>query len=84
MPNGFVSRGGFDDTKDLHIVGFRIGNEDPTESPSRWCMKLCACRKSRRFRRLTEFVEGVINLRGKIISVVDLRKPFRRSRDQTA
>ena len=31
-----------------------------------------------------DFVEGVINLRGKIISVVDLRKRFRRMRNQAA
>ena len=39
-------------------------------------MKSCACRKSRSVPETPEFVEGVINLRGKIISVVDLRKRF--------
>ena len=45
-------------------------------SQSRWCMRLCACRKSPLCRIHPAASQGVINLRGKIVSVVDLRRRF--------
>ena len=61
--------------KDLHIVGFRIGNET-------YGVRIGAVREIVRVPEITsvpsapELIEGVINLRGKIIPVMDLRKRF--------
>jgi purine-binding chemotaxis protein CheW len=61
--------------KDLHIVGFRIGNE-----PSG--VRIDSVREIVRVPEITsvpsapDLIEGVINLRGKIIPVMDLRKRF--------
>src|SRR6202162_1469042 len=61
--------------KDLHIVGFRIGNET-------YGIRLGAGREIVRVPEITavpsapDLIEGVINLRGKIIPVMDLRKRF--------
>ena len=61
--------------KDLQIVGFRIGNET-------YGVRIGSVREIVRVPEITsvpsapETVEGVINLRGKIIPVMDLRKRF--------
>ena len=61
--------------KDLQVVGFRIGNET-------YGVRIGAVREIVRVPDITsipsapEIVEGVINLRGKIVSVMDLRKRF--------
>ncbi len=61
--------------KDLQVVGFRIGNET-------FGVLIAAVREIVRVPEITavpsapETVEGVINLRGKIIPVMDLRKRF--------
>lgn len=61
--------------KDLQIVGFQIGNET-------YGVRIGAVREIVRVPGITsvpnspDFVEGVINLRGKIIPVMDLRKRF--------
>jgi purine-binding chemotaxis protein CheW len=61
--------------KDLQIVGFRVGNET-------YGVHIGAVREIVRVPEITnvpsapELVEGVINLRGRIIPVVDLRKRF--------
>jgi purine-binding chemotaxis protein CheW len=61
--------------KELHIVGFRIGRET-------FGVPISLVHEIVRVPDITcvpdspEYVEGVINLRGKIISVVDLRKRF--------
>jgi len=61
--------------KDLHIVGFRIGNET-------YGVRIASVREIVRVPEITsvpsapELIEGVINLRGKIIPVMDLRKRF--------
>lgn len=61
--------------KDLQIVGLRIGRET-------YGIPIALVREIVRVPSITavpnarEYVEGVINLRGKIISVVDLRKRF--------
>lgn len=61
--------------KDVQIVGLRIGRET-------YGIPIALVREIVRVPDITavpntrEYVEGVINLRGKIISVVDLRKRF--------
>jgi purine-binding chemotaxis protein CheW len=61
--------------KDVQIVGLRVGEE-------LFGVPIALVREIVRMPRITavpntpDYVEGVINLRGKIISVVDLRKRF--------
>src|SRR3974377_1082726 len=61
--------------KELQIVGFRIGNET-------YGVRIGSVREIVRVPEITSvpsapnLVEGVINLRGKIIPVMDLRKHF--------
>ena len=61
--------------KDLQVVGFRIGNET-------YGVRIGAVREIVRVPEITsvpsapDTIEGVINLRGKIIPVMDLRKRF--------
>ena len=61
--------------KDLQIVGLRIGRET-------YGIPIALVREIVRVPEITavpntqEYVEGVINLRGKIVSVMDLRKRF--------
>jgi purine-binding chemotaxis protein CheW len=61
--------------KDLQVVGFRIGNET-------YGVRIGAVREIVRVPEITsvpsapDAIEGVINLRGKIIPVMDLRKRF--------
>jgi purine-binding chemotaxis protein CheW len=67
--------------KDLQVVGFRIGSET-------YGVRIGAVREIVRVPEITsvpsapEIVEGVINLRGKIIPVMDLRKRFGQSQVQ--
>jgi len=62
--------------KELHLVGFRVGRET-------FGVPIAMVREIVRVPEITavpnaaEFIEGVINLRGKIVPVVDLRKRFR-------
>jgi purine-binding chemotaxis protein CheW len=59
--------------RELHIVGFRVGRET-------YGVPITSLREIVRVPEITavpdapEHVEGVINLRGKIVSVFDLRK----------
>ena len=61
--------------KEIQVVGFRIGNET-------FGVRIGSVREIVRVPEITavpsapETVEGVINLRGKIIPVMDLRKRF--------
>ena len=61
--------------KDLQVVGFRIGKET-------YGVRIGSVREIVRVPEITavpsapELIEGVINLRGKIIPVMDLRKRF--------
>ena len=61
--------------KDIQIVGLRIGRET-------YGIPIALVREIMRVPNITavpnaqKYVEGVINLRGKIISVMDLRKRF--------
>src|SRR5438876_7368047 len=64
--------------KDVQVVGFRVGNET-------YGVRISAVREIVRVPEITsvpnapEAIEGVINLRGKIIPVTDLRKRFGRA-----
>lgn len=61
--------------KDYQVVGFRIGNET-------YGVRIGSVREIVRVPEITvvpnaqDVIEGVINLRGKIIPVMDLRKRF--------
>jgi purine-binding chemotaxis protein CheW len=61
--------------KEQQVVGFRIGNET-------YGVRIASVREIVRVPEITvvpnapEVIEGVINLRGKIIPVMDLRKRF--------
>lgn len=61
--------------KDIQVVGFRIGTET-------YGVRIGAVREIVRVPEITsvpsapDLIEGVINLRGKIIPVMDLRKRF--------
>lgn len=61
--------------KDLHIVGFRIGRET-FGVPIELVHEIVRVPDITSVPDAPEYIEGVINLRGKIISVVDLRKRF--------
>src|SRR5580765_5415508 len=60
---------------ELHIVGFQLGHET-------YGVPITSLHEIVRVPEITavpdapDYIEGVINLRGKIISVVDLRKRF--------
>ena len=62
-------------SRETHIVGFRVGRES-------YGVPITALHEIVRVPEITavpdapDYVEGVINLRGKIVSVVDLRKRF--------
>jgi purine-binding chemotaxis protein CheW len=61
--------------RDLHIVGFQVGRET-------YGVPISSLHEIVRVTEITsvpdapEYIEGVINLRGKIVSVIDLRKRF--------
>ena len=64
--------------KELQVVGFRIGEET-------FGVRIASVREIVRVPEITsvpnaqDTIEGVINLRGKIIPVIDLRKRFGRT-----
>jgi purine-binding chemotaxis protein CheW len=62
-------------SNDLHIVGFRVGAET-FGVPITCVHEIVRVPEITNVPDAPEFVEGVINLRGKIVSVVDLRKRF--------
>ncbi len=62
-------------TKDLHLVGFRIGRET-FGVPIHLVHEIVRMPEITAVPDAPDYVEGVINLRGKIISIVDLRKRF--------
>lgn len=61
--------------RELHIVGFQVGRET-------YGVPIASLHEIVRVTDITavpdapEYIEGVINLRGKIVSVIDLRKRF--------
>src|SRR5213080_4982282 len=66
---------GTEAARDVHIVGFQVGRET-------YGVPITSLHEIVRVPEITavpeapEYVEGVINLRGKIVSIVDLRKRF--------
>lgn len=62
-------------SRDLHIVGFQVGRET-------YGVPIASLHEIVRVTEITAvpdapaYIEGVINLRGKIVSVIDLRKRF--------
>jgi purine-binding chemotaxis protein CheW len=61
--------------KDLHLVGFRVGRET-FGVPIDLVHEIVRVPEITAVPDAPEFIEGVINLRGKIVSIVDLRKRF--------
>src|SRR5947208_16626050 len=61
--------------KDLHIVGFRVGRET-FGVPISLVHEIVRVPEITTLPDAPDCIEGVINLRGKIVSVVDLRKRF--------
>ena len=68
--------------KELHIVGFRIGRES-FGVPISLVHEIVRIPEITSVPESPDFVEGVINLRGKIVPVVDLRKRFGESEIQS-
>jgi purine-binding chemotaxis protein CheW len=62
-------------SKDLQIVGFRVGRET-FGVPIALVHEIVRVPEITSVPEAPDCIEGVINLRGKIISVVDLRKRF--------
>ena len=60
---------------DLQIVTFRVGEEDFSVSILK-VQEIIRMSEITKVPRSPDFVEGVINLRGKVIPVIDLRKRF--------
>lgn len=60
---------------DLQIVTFRVGEEDFSVSILK-VQEIIRMSAITKVPRSPEFVEGVINLRGNVIPVIDLRKRF--------
>jgi purine-binding chemotaxis protein CheW len=62
-------------SRELHIVGFQVGRET-------YGVPIASLHEIVRVTEITsvpdspDYIEGVINLRGKIVSVIDLRKRF--------
>ena len=66
-------------TKDLQLVGFRIGKET-FGVPINLVHEIVRLPEITAVPDSPDYIEGVINLRGKIVSIVDLRKRFRETR----
>src|ERR1700722_11678898 len=61
--------------KDIQIVGFRIGRETFGLAIAKF-REIVSVPEITSVPNAPEYIEGVINLRGRIIPVVDLRKRF--------
>lgn len=61
--------------EDIQVVAFRIGEEE-FSIPILAVQEIIRMVEITRLPNVPDFVEGVINLRGKVIPVVDLRKRF--------
>ena len=70
-------------TKDLQLVGFRIGKET-FGVPIGLVHEIVRVPEITAVPDAPDYVEGVINLRGKIISIVDLRKRFGETKIQAS
>ena len=62
-------------SNDLHLVGFRVGKET-FGVPIHLVHEIVRVPEVTAVPDTPDYVEGVINLRGKIVSIVDLRKRF--------
>jgi len=62
--------------KELQLVGFRVGRET-FGVPIGMVREIVRVPEITAVPNAAEFIEGVINLRGKIVPVVDLRKRFK-------
>ena len=69
--------------KELHIVGFRVGRE-MYGVPIHLILEIVRVPEITAVPDAPEYIEGVINLRGKIVSIMDLRKRFREKQITTA
>lgn len=65
----------FDSKEVLQLVTFRLGNEEFSLDILR-VQEIIRHMELTRVPRTPDFVEGVINLRGRVIPVLDLRKRF--------
>lgn len=65
--------------KDLQMVGFRIGKET-FGVPINLVHEIVRVPEITAVPDAPDYIEGVINLRGKIVSIVDLRKRFGETR----
>jgi purine-binding chemotaxis protein CheW len=63
-------------SRETHIVGFRVGRET-YGVPIKSLHEIVRVPEITAVPDAPDYLEGVINLRGKIVSVVDLRKRFR-------
>ncbi|HEY3929131.1 MAG TPA: chemotaxis protein CheW [Candidatus Koribacter sp.] len=61
--------------KELHLVGFRVGRET-FGVPIHLVHEIVRVPEITAVPEAPDYIEGVINLRGKIVSVIDLRKRF--------
>ncbi len=61
--------------KEIQLVVFQLGNEEYGVDVSQ-VKEIIRMQKITKVPRSPEFVEGVINLRGQLITVIDLRKRF--------
>jgi purine-binding chemotaxis protein CheW len=61
--------------KDIQVVGFRVGREN-FGVPIELVHEIVRIMEITSVPDSPDFIEGVINLRGKIIPVIDLRKRF--------
>ena len=61
--------------KDLHLVGFRVGRET-FGVPIHLVHEIVRVPEITAVPDAPDYIEGVINLRGKIVSIIDLRKRF--------
>ncbi len=61
--------------KDLHLVGFRVGHET-FGVPIHLVHEIVRIPEITAVPDAPAYIEGVINLRGKIVSIIDLRKRF--------
>jgi purine-binding chemotaxis protein CheW len=62
-------------SSDLHIVGFRVGRET-FGVPIELVLEIVRVPEITSVPDSPDYIEGVINLRGKIVSIIDLRKRF--------
>src|SRR3569832_2386558 len=68
--------------KDIQVVGFRVGKEH-FGVPIELVHEIVRIMEITAVPDAPDFIEGVINLRGKIIPVIDLRKRFGKTTNTT-